>query len=97
MADDRSIPRLAVGIAAGMVLVLAPPLAAEKTDVVVFESGDRLTGELKKLERGKLGFKTAATDTIQIEWEHVASVRASESFDLETRTGERYFRSLAPG
>ena len=96
MADYRSIPRLAVGLAGAMLLVQATPLAAEKTDVVVFENGDRLTGEVKKLERGKLAFKTGATDTIQIAWEDVASVRASKSFDVETRTGERYFGSLAP-
>ena len=96
MADYRLIPRLAVGLAGAMLLVQATPLAAEKTDVVVFANGDRLTGEVKKLERGKLAFKTGATDTIQIAWEDVASVRASKSFDVETRTGERYFGSLAP-
>ncbi len=96
MADQRSISRLAVGLTAGMVLILAPPLAAAKSDVVVFENGDRLTGEVKKLERGKLAFKTAAIDTVQIQWEDVASVRADESFDVETRNGERYFGSLAP-
>lgn len=96
MADHRTIPRLAVGLTAAMALALAPPLAAEKTDVVVFKNGDRLTGEVKRLERGRLSLKTDATDTIQIEWEDVASVRASETFDVETRTGERYFGSLAP-
>ncbi|MEE8525833.1 MAG: DUF481 domain-containing protein [Thermoanaerobaculia bacterium] len=96
MADYRLIPRLAVGLAGAMLLVQATPLAAEKTDVVVFVNGDRLTGEVKKLERGRLAFKTGATDTIQIAWQDVASVRASKSFDVETRTGERYFGSLAP-
>ena len=94
MADHPSIPRLAARIAAGLVLALACPLAAEKTDVVVFDNGDRLTGEVKKLERGKLAFKTDATDTIQIEWEDVASLVAGESFDVETRAGARYFGSL---
>ena len=96
MPDYRSILKLTLGVTTTMFLVLAAPLAAEKTDVVVFKNGDRLTGEVKKLERGKLAFKTDATDTIQIEWEDVRSVRARESFDVEIRTGERYFGSLAP-
>ena len=46
-------------------------IAANKTDVVTFVNGDRLTGEVKSLERGRLRFKTDATDTISIEWDNV--------------------------
>jgi len=34
------------------------PLGSPGTDVVVLASGDRITGEVKKLERGKLKYKT---------------------------------------
>jgi hypothetical protein len=34
--------------------------------------GNRLIGEAKCLERGKLYFKTCATDTITVEWNEVA-------------------------
>jgi hypothetical protein len=58
-------------------------------------NGDRLTGEVKKLKRGKLSFKTHATDTIQIDWNDVASISAGETFEVETLGGDRIFGSLA--
>ncbi len=65
-------------------------------DIVVLINGDHLTGEVKKLARGKLSFKTSAADTIQIAWDEIVSVHAHETFDVETEDGERYFGSLAP-
>jgi len=79
------------------ILGLSPALAA-KTDVVIIVNGDRLTGEVKSLERGKLRFKTAATDTISIEWDDVAQLVSSQNIQVETESGSRYLGSLAkPG
>ncbi|MDJ0842301.1 MAG: DUF481 domain-containing protein [Acidobacteriota bacterium] len=66
------------------------PLQAEKTDVVVLRNGDRLTGEIKLMERGKLKFKTDATGTIYIEWDDIATISSSQVLQLELDTGERY-------
>ena len=85
-----------VALVLALALGLVCPVAAEKTDVVVFKNGDRLTGEVKKLERGKLSFKTDTTETIQIQWSDVARVQGSETFDVELDTGERYLGSLGP-
>ena len=93
---QRPLFALTLVLAAVAFLAPADPLRAAKTDVVTFPNGDRLTGEVKGLERGELAFKTGATGTIKIEWDEVASVRGSETFQVETRTGERYFGSLAP-
>lgn len=84
-----------LGAAACLAFALAAPLAAEKTDVVVLANGDRLTGEVKKLQRGKLSFKTDATGTIQIEWDDVASVLSRQHFDVEVESGEKLFGALA--
>jgi len=70
------------------------PLVAAKTDVVIFVNGDRLTGEVKSLERGKLRFKTAATDTISIEWDDVAFLSSKQNIQVETESGERYLGQL---
>ncbi|MEJ2256613.1 MAG: DUF481 domain-containing protein [Woeseiaceae bacterium] len=64
------------------------------TDVVIFENGDRLTGELKSLERGKLRFKTDATGTISIEWDKVAYLRSDQNVQVETSGGQRYLGRL---
>lgn len=76
-----------------MTLGISPAMAAE-SDVVIFVNGDRLTGEVKSLERGKLRFKTAATDTISIEWDDVASLASDQNIQVETEGGDRYLGHL---
>lgn len=75
------------------ILGMSPALAA-KTDVVIFINGDRLTGEVKSLERGKLRFKTAATDTISIEWDDIARLTSNQNIQVETESGSRFLGSL---
>jgi putative salt-induced outer membrane protein YdiY len=70
------------------------PAVSADTDVVIFENGDRLTGELKSLERGKLRFKTDATGTISIEWDKVAYLRSDQNVQVETSGGQRYLGRL---
>ena len=77
-----------------LVFACAPAGAADNTDVVIFNNGDRLTGELKSLERGKLRFKTDATGTIPIEWDDVAYLRSNQNVQVETADGVRYFGNL---
>lgn len=71
-----------------------PVNAAPKTDIVVFGNGDRLTGEVKSLERGRLRFKTDATDTISIEWDDVAYLSSDQNIQIETTEGIRYLGSI---
>ncbi len=65
-----------------------------KTDVVIFKNGDRLTGEVKSLERGRLRFKTDATDTINIEWDEVAYLSSDQNIQVETVLGARHLGHL---
>jgi hypothetical protein len=67
---------------------------AEKTDVVMLRNGDRLTGEVKSLERGLLTFKTDTMGTVQIEWDKVAGVSSRLLFEVERSSGERRFGSI---
>ncbi len=60
---------------------------ASNTDVVIFNNGDRLTGEVKSLERGRLRFKTDATDTISIEWDDVTFLSSDQNIQVETEQG----------
>ncbi len=73
---------------------LVPLIATANTDVVVFDNGDRLTGEVKSLDRGKLRFKTEATDTISIEWDNVAFLSSDQNIQVETYDGRRYLGHL---
>jgi len=78
-------------------LFWAAPVAAQKTDIVVLINGDRITCEVKQLNRGRLEVKTDDAGTLQIEWTKIASVTAKLFFDVGTADGRRYVGSLAPG
>ena len=69
--------------------------AREKIDLVVMQNGDRLTGEIKELERGRLKLDTDYMGTVEIEWEQVARVMSPQNFEIEDKIGATYFGSLA--
>ena len=95
----RGLAHRLAGRVAGTVALLAlasPLLAAPKTDILIFNNGDRLTGEVKGLERGKLSFKTDATGTISVEWDKVASVQSNQYLEVELSDGRRHFGRASP-
>jgi Protein of unknown function, DUF481 len=76
-------------------LVTPDKIFAEKTDIVLMENGDRLTGEVKKLELGMLSFKTDHMGTISIEWDKVVGIWAMKKyFRLEREDGFLLYGSI---
>ncbi len=67
---------------------------AAKTDVLVLRNGDRITGEVKGLDRGQLEYSTDDAGTIYVEWTKVASLTAARIFDVELDTGRRVYGAL---
>lgn len=84
-----------LAVALAHMAISIPTEAAGNNDVVTFLNGDRLTGEVKSLERGKLRFKTAATDTISIEWDDVAFLTSDQNIQIETEEGDRHLGHIA--
>jgi len=82
---------------AGTILGVSAPALAAKTDVVVLRNGDRITCEVKILQRGKLQVKTDDIGTVDIEWNKVREVTASGLFEVEDLRGRLFFGSLQPG
>jgi hypothetical protein len=80
-----------------LLFVAAPALAREKTDVVMLENGDRLTGEIIRLEHGQLELKTDALGTVYIEWPRVSGLSSSVHFMVEHLAGQKEFGRLAGG
>ena len=80
-----------VSILLSVLLMLVSGVAHADTDVIVFENGDRLTGEIKSMERGALRFDTDATGTINVQWDKVAYVSSDQDIQVEMTNGERYF------
>lgn len=90
--------RRTVAVLGGALLILfvASPLAAVKTDVVVLNNGDHITGEVKKLQFGRLEYGTDDIGTINIEWLDVAELTSTSVFEVETTDATRYIGRLEP-
>jgi hypothetical protein len=81
-----------------LLCLLADPAAAQtKTDIIELRNGDRITCEIRKLERGKLTVKTDGIGTIAIEWDDVERVTSKAIYDVELMSGVRAFGSLERG
>jgi putative salt-induced outer membrane protein YdiY len=86
-------------LAAVLALGVAAPsdAAAASADTVVLRNGDRLTGEVKNLDKGRLEFSTLAMSTIYIEWDKVVGLTAAGAFEVETVDGGRYIGQPVAG
>ena len=95
----RSVLRHAsVTLVALVICAHATRASAQKTDVVTLANGDRITGEIERLERGRLEFSTDDAGTLYLEWDKLVSlVAASRIFDIVTTDDRRFLGSLAPG
>ncbi len=88
----------AVALAAlGFALYPAATLCAQpKTDVVTLANSDRITGELKRLDRGRLEFSTDDAGTLYLEWDKLVSVVAARIVEVVTSDGRRFLGTLGP-
>ncbi|MCG8307619.1 MAG: DUF481 domain-containing protein [Cytophagales bacterium] len=75
-------------------LLLGIPVYAQKTDRVLLDNNDWITGEIKKLDFAKLSFKTSAAGTIQIKWDHIYQIKSDKYFEIGLGKGIKYFGSL---
>jgi putative salt-induced outer membrane protein YdiY len=86
--------RVFAGFLAIFALLASAAASAEKTDVVILNNGDRLTGEIVALRRGLLEFSTDTMGTVQIEWEEIARVESRALYEVDLESGARHFGSL---
>ena len=75
---------------------LAAPAAAQKTDVIVMTNGDSYTGEIKTYSAGRLLLDTDNAGNVSIKWNRIASITSSKTFDIELGDGTHVYGSLAP-
>lgn len=67
----------------------------EKTDVLVMENGDRLTGEIKSMAGGYLNFSTDFFDHVKVEWEHISSIQSDYVYEVRASDGSRHYGRLS--
>jgi hypothetical protein len=63
--------------------------SAKRTDdVVVMKNGDRMTGEIKKLQRGELTFKASyMAEAVDLDWSKVARLESQDPYLISFTTG----------
>jgi hypothetical protein len=70
---------------------------AVKEDIVILKNGDRITGEIKRLEFGILILSTDDLRTLNIEWDKIQSIQTNNLYEVELEDGRIYFGSIWPG
>lgn len=78
-----------------VVLVSTTASAQARTDVVTLANGDRITGEVSRLERGRLEFKTDDAGTIYFEWDKIVRLEAAREFEVLTSDFRRLIGRLS--
>jgi putative salt-induced outer membrane protein YdiY len=72
------------------IILLCLPAQAKRKDLVIMKNGDRLTGEVKKLEHGVLYVDLPYTSgSIGVDWLQVERVQSSGGFQVVLKNGER--------
>ena len=87
----RAPVQISTLFAVAIVLVGAAsnPAAAQKTDILVYQNGDRVTGEIKELEIGSLRFSTDPMGTVEVKQREIAQVQSDKTFEIELDTGQK--------
>lgn len=65
-----------------------------KTDIVILNNGNRITGEIKNLEAGILELNTDTMGTVSIEWRFISELISDKSHSVETTDGSRWLGRL---
>ncbi len=72
-----------------ILLLCSNTWARDKTDIIVLVNGDRITGEIKQLEHGKLRVSTDSLGEIRIEWDDIRRIDSEYEFQFERSDGTR--------
>jgi len=84
-------------IAAVALSLTASVATAQKTDILVLQNGDRITGEIKDLDHGLLRFSTDDAGTLHVQWDKVSSLTSIRWFEVELTTERKVFGTLSAG
>ncbi|HET9702543.1 MAG TPA: DUF481 domain-containing protein [Vicinamibacterales bacterium] len=92
--SPRRFAKIVVPAALATLFAAAPLDAQPRTDVITLHNGDRVTGEVERLDRGQVEFKTDDIGTIYLEWDKVSSVVSVNQFEIITTDGSRFLGTL---
>lgn len=78
-----------------LVILIGMMSVASAEDVVLLNSGNRMTGSITELSRGELQFSIDGAGGVDIDWRNVAELQSPERFYIELTSGERQTGTLA--
>jgi len=79
-----------------LLLLSAPLLARDSSDVIVMKNGDHLTGEIKGLSQGVLYISmNYILGTSQVQWSKVDHIESQQLFLVKTEAGNVYTGTLS--
>jgi hypothetical protein len=65
--------------------------AKRKNDIIIFTNGDRLTGEIKGLQRGELEFKSDyMVDAVRVDWCRVERLQSKDRYIIVLTNGQLF-------
>lgn len=67
---------------------------AQRTDIMILNNGDRITGDIKRMEMGVLTIKTNDMGTLKVDWSKVKSLRTEKTYEIEMSSGMLYYTSF---
>jgi putative salt-induced outer membrane protein YdiY len=90
-----TVARTGVAVAAMVGVIGQAGVVYAQQDVVITTTGDKLIGEIIRVEKDVLTFSTGYSDAdFKIEWGKVASIESTRQFLVETFDGKRLSGSL---
>ena len=75
-----------------MILCAAPDVLA---DVVTLANGDRITGKIQRIEKGKLVISTEYAGEIKIDWSHISALTSDGPMTVQLTDESRVYGTLA--
>ena len=67
---------------------------ADKTDIIILQNGDHITGEIKNLVAGQLELSTEYMGTVFIDWENIRDIISDQGQHIEMTDGRRLTGTL---
>ena len=78
-----------------LLILVSAAAASAATDVVTMITGEKIVGEIKKVEKDVLTIETTYSDSdFKIEWDQIASIESDRQFLIETFDGKRLSGTL---
>ena len=83
-------------VTAFLMMLATASAASAQTDTVTTATGEKIVGEIKRVEKDVLTMSTPYSDSdFKIKWDQVASIESARQFLIETFDGKRLAGALA--